>query len=224
MARTISAKGRKVLDQRMGMSPPFDVLRPEVLRAVALALSNRSGAILKRRRATTCSYYKSSCRGQRCGAVCSFSAPFMRWSVRRPMPRISIRANRRRGCLRIVARPVIAARQLSPRGGPAPSYSSSCRSIMRPVRTRPRSSLRIWPRSTPDGAAGRRQTPGRLLRHADHRSVRPKRCRPRQRIEIIEELSFVATFQRRRIAYDCEATTAALRLGTTTRRVNSPLL
>ena len=149
-----------------------------------------SGTIPKRRGATTCSNHKGSCRGQRCGAVWSFSAPSTRWLVRRPMPRISIRANRRRGCLRIVARPVTAARPASPKGAPVPRYSSSCRSITRPVRTRPRSSLLIWPRSIPDEADDRVQTPGRLLGHAGRRSVRPKRCQRRQRIEKIEE--FVA--------------------------------
>jgi hypothetical protein len=178
----------------------------------------------------------------------------MRWPARRPMPRISIRANRRRGCLRIVARRVIAARPVSPGDARVPRYSSSCRSITRPVRTRPRSLLLIWPRSTQDEPAGRgrRRRSRRALRHPGRRSVHPKRCHPRAKarchraldsclrmifrktashfsgscfgIETIGELSFVAAFQQRRIAHDCEATIAGLRLGTTTSRVNSPLL
>ena len=173
-----------------------------------------SGAIPKRRRATACSYHKNSCRSQNCDAICSFSARSMRWAVRPFMPRISIRANRRRGCLRTVARRVIAARPVSPKGAPVPSYSSSCRSITRPVRTRPRNWLPIWPRSTPDEAADRG-------RRGQSRRVRPNR---RHRIEIVEELSLAAAYQQRDIAQVCEATMAAFRLGTTTRRVNSPLL
>jgi hypothetical protein len=181
-----------------------------------------SGAIPKRRRATACSYHKNSCRSQNCDAICSFSARSMRWAVRPFMPRISIRANRRRGCLRTVARPVIAARPVSPKGAPVLSYSSSCRSITRPVRTRPRNWLLIWPRSTPDEAAdrGRRGQSRRVPRHPD----RPNRRRPRHSVEIVEKLSLAAAYQQRRITQVCEATMAAFRLGTTTRRVNSPLL
>jgi hypothetical protein len=182
-------------------------------------MANMSGGGSKRRRATACSYQKNSCRSRSCGSLWSCSPRFTPWLVRRPMRRISIRANRRRGCLRIVARPVIAARQLSRGGAPVPSYSSSCRSITRPVRTRPRNSPLISPRSTPGEAAGRGlwERGRRGPRHQD----RPNRRRPRHRIE---KLSFVAAFQQRRIAHDCEATIAGLRLGTTTRRANSPLL
>jgi hypothetical protein len=164
-----------------------------MLRAGRLAFVQQVRAIPKRRRATACSYHKGSCRGQRCGAVGSFSARSARWLVRRRMPRISIRANRRRGCFRIVARRVTAARRASPEAAPVPSYSSSCRSTTRPVRIRPRNSPRIWPRSITDAAGGRRQIPGRngLSRHA----VRPERLQRRQRIEIVKKLSLVAAFQ-----------------------------
>ena len=185
-----------------------------MLRAGTLALSNMSGAIPKRRRATACSYHKNSCRSQGCGAICSSSAPSVRWLVRRPTRRISIRANRRHGCSRTVARSVIAARLVSPGVAPVSSYSSSCRSITRPVRTRPGSLPLISPRSTPDEAADRVPHHGR-----------PNRRRPRHRIKLVGKLSLAAAFQQRRIAYDCEAiVVAAFRLGTTTRRVNSPLL
>ena len=182
-----------------------------------MALSDISGAIPKRRRATACSYHKNSCRSQGCGAICLSSASSVRWLVRRPMRRISIRANPRHGCSRTVARSVIAARLVSPGVAPVSSYSSSCRSITRPVRTRPGSLLLISPRSTSDEAADR------VPRHPG----RPNRRHPRHRIEIVGKLSLAvaASFQQRRIAYDCEATVvAAFRLGTTTRRVNSPLL
>jgi hypothetical protein len=45
------------------------------------------------------------------------------------MLRISIRENRQCGCLRIVARLVIAAQAVLPRAASAPHYSCSCRSI-----------------------------------------------------------------------------------------------
>jgi hypothetical protein len=142
-----------------------------------------SGTILKRRRATACSYHKNSCRSRSCGAIGLSLAPFMRWLVRLFVPRISIRANRRRGCLRIAARRVIAARPVSPGGARVPLYSSSCRSITRPVRTRPRNSLLIWPRSTSSEAADRGRPPGsrRVLQHR----VRPNR---RHQIEIVDQL------------------------------------
>lgn len=178
-----------------------------------------SGTVSKRRRATTCSYHKSSCGSQSCGAVCSFSALFMRWLVRPPMPRISMRANPPRGCLRTVARRVIAARPVSPGGVPVPSYFSSFKSITRPVRTRRRNSRPIWPPSTPNEAAD----PGWRQGSPRH-PVRRNRRHPLNRIEIAEELSLAAALQQQRIAHDCEAIVAAFRLGTTTRRVNSPLL
>jgi hypothetical protein len=150
----------------------FDVLQSKVLRAGGI-VRRVSGRFLRRRRATACDYHKSSSRSQCCGVVCSFSAPSTHWLVRRSMPRISIRANRRRGCSRTVARPVTAARPASPGGAPVPHYSSSCRSTTRPVRTRPRSLLPIWLRSTPDEAVDRRRRGQghRVPRHP----VRPNR-------------------------------------------------
>jgi hypothetical protein len=148
-----------------------------------LAFVQRQGRFLSGEGRPKCSDHTNSSRSQGCGAVGSCSARFMRWLVRPPMPRISIRANRRRGCLRIAARRVIAARPVSPGGARVPLYSSSCRSITRPVRTRPRNSLLIWPRSTSSEAADRGRPPGsrRVLQHR----VRPNR---RHQIEIVDQL------------------------------------
>ena len=168
----------------------------------------RQGRFFKRRRTTaTCTYPRSSCRGQNCGAVCSSSAPFMCSAALRHTLKTSIRANRPRGCLRIVARHVIAARAGSPKGASVRRSSYSCESITRAIRARPGNSLPIWRPSTVHEAPDRelRRLIRRILRPGQlgPRSVRPCRCRfhPLDRIEIGEEQIIPAAGSRYRLLF-----------------------
>jgi hypothetical protein len=106
-------------------------------------------------RTTACGNHRGSCHGQSCGAVCSRSARSVHWAVLRRTRKISIRANRPYSCSMIVARHAIGAPPVSPGAARVPRCSSSCRSIIRAVRRRPRSSLPIWRRSTVRRPAGR---------------------------------------------------------------------
>jgi len=95
--------------------------------------------------------------------------------------RISIRENRSPGCLRIVARHVIAAHAVLPRAASVSRSSCSYKSTTRAIRARPGRSPPIWSPSMVHGAANREppRRNRRLLRLAHHgpRSVRPRRCR-----------------------------------------------
>ena len=110
----------------------------------------------------------------------------MRSSAVRHRLRISIRANRQCGCLRIVARHAIAAHAVSQKAVSVPRSSCSCKTITRPVRARPGSSRLIWRQSTLHKAADRELQRGsrRVRRHLGPRSIRPRRCHPRDRIEM----------------------------------------
>ena len=96
-------------------------------------------------------------------------------------PRISIRANRPPGCLRMVARHVIAARAALPRDASVSRFSCSCKSTTRAIRARPGSSLPIWSQSIVHSAAARepprRSRPLLPVAHHGPRCVRPCRCR-----------------------------------------------
>ena len=166
-----------------------------------------SGAVLRRRRTTACSYHRSSCRSQSYGAVCSSSAQSMRSSVPRHMLRISIRANLQCSCLRIVARHVIPAHAISPGAASVPRSSCSCKNITRAIRARPGSLLLIWRPSTVHKAADRKLPGWSVLRPGQigPRSVRPCRCHPLDRIEIGEELMCLAGRQSRfAVRFDLE--------------------
>jgi hypothetical protein len=170
-------------------------------------------------------------------------------SALRQTLRISIRANRQCGCLRIIARLVITAHAVLPGAAFAPHYSCSCRNITRPVQARPGISLLISHPSTVHKAADRKLRRGsrRTLLHLAPRSVR--RCHPIDQNEVSQELmgmpdgrtptgllfsltliSLAAAFQKNSASFhDCEfccfkANALPFKLGTTTRRLIPPSL
>lgn len=94
-------------------------------------------------------------------------------------PKISTRGNRSPGCLRMVARPVIAAPAVLPRAASGSRCSCSCKSTTPAIQIRLGRLAPIWSPSMVRSAAHREppRSP-RLLRPAHHgpRSARPRRC------------------------------------------------
>ena len=105
-------------------------------------------------RATACDDHRNPCHGKSYGARCSRSARFARSALRRTR-KISTRANRPYSYLMIAARHAIAAPPVLPGAARVPRCISSCRSIIRAVRPRRRSSLPIWRQSTVRKPGGR---------------------------------------------------------------------
>jgi hypothetical protein len=141
------------------------------LRALARVQHVRGGS--RGRRATACGDYRNPCHSKSCGALCSRSARFVRSAALRRTRKISIKANRPSSCSMTVARHAIAAPPVLPGAARVPRCISSCRSIIRAVRPRRRSSLPIWPRSTVHKAAGHG------LRRRIRRRPRPGSSSPR---------------------------------------------
>jgi hypothetical protein len=199
-------------------------------------------------RTTACGDHRNPCHGQSCGALCSRSARFVRSAALRRRRKISIRANRPYSCSITVARHAIAAPPVLPGAARVPRCSSSCRSITRAVRPRPRSSLPIWRRWTVRKAAGRglpRGIPRGQWRRIRHRPYPAPTARDPARASAIQPIEFklisrrparppaggrsrkhrlAAALYRPSIAQVWEARVVPLRLGTTTRRLTCPSL